>query len=364
MTSPQQGHPPVETRETSWNQGGEAQKVSQYIHPVQQSAQPAVNAQGGWDTNPGTHQSPQYIPPRPQGTSPVTTEQVHSEPQQAIPIVANVQANEILSTTISSDAHVPTQFISTGPGKEHVEGLSHQDIPRVTNANPVHSEPPQAIPPAQIAEPIQNAQNQGTVPVESVESNYGIPQPVPPMSSGTPVYSQTHQHATPPIAREEPTYTVTQPEIVGVTTNQLPRTTAPMTETEPAPATSSWNPIFEGCVPSATGVAFLNTVFDCLDTKRMGLITPEQYSAFNDVQGYELHEDICKFGVHLLYYVSANLYNQGKDPTYLSLGIMQRTLQTMNCAPSSKTTHSIMCSRNVPRHQIMTCQVSSAASRA
>jgi hypothetical protein len=62
-------------------------------------------------------------------------------------------------------------------------------------------------------------------------------------------------------------------------------------------APPGWNPIFDGCEPSATGAAFFNAVFDCLDTQNRGLLSPEQYSAFNDVQGYLPDQDVCKYGL-------------------------------------------------------------------
>lgn len=42
-------------------------------------------------------------------------------------------------------------------------------------------------------------------------------------------------------------------------------------------------------------VAFLEAVFARIDTDKDGLLTPEQYSSFLDVQDYRLEEDVCKF---------------------------------------------------------------------
>jgi hypothetical protein len=56
-----------------------------------------------------------------------------------------------------------------------------------------------------------------------------------------------------------------------------------------------WKPLFEGSNPSPTALAFFNAVFDCLDTLRVGVLAPEQYSAFCDVQGYLPDEDVCKY---------------------------------------------------------------------
>jgi len=56
-----------------------------------------------------------------------------------------------------------------------------------------------------------------------------------------------------------------------------------------------WRPLFEGCNPSPTDLAFFNGVFDFLDMTKTGLLTPEQYSAFLDVQGYLPDEDVCKY---------------------------------------------------------------------
>jgi len=54
-----------------------------------------------------------------------------------------------------------------------------------------------------------------------------------------------------------------------------------------------WMPLFLGCAPSKLGNQLLNTFFDCLDTQKIGSITPEQYSAFLDVQGYSTEENLC-----------------------------------------------------------------------
>lgn len=55
-----------------------------------------------------------------------------------------------------------------------------------------------------------------------------------------------------------------------------------------------WKPLFQGSNPLPTALALFNAVFDCLDTLKVGILAPEQYSAFCDVQGYLQDEDVWK----------------------------------------------------------------------
>ncbi|KAH6669269.1 hypothetical protein B0J14DRAFT_566027 [Halenospora varia] len=73
----------------------------------------------------------------------------------------------------------------------------------------------------------------------------------------------------------------------------IPTTTQPAAPAQSA-STSGWQPLAYGSKPSATFVAFLEAVFACLDTDKDGMLTPEQYSAFLDVQGYGPEEDVWK----------------------------------------------------------------------
>ncbi|KAF2710236.1 hypothetical protein K504DRAFT_254937 [Pleomassaria siparia CBS 279.74] len=81
---------------------------------------------------------------------------------------------------------------------------------------------------------------------------------------------------------------------------------APRTPTQGTsqPSPSGWQPLFSGSAPTATYTAFLQAVFARLDTDKDGLISPEQYSAFLDVQQYRLEEDVCTYipatSLHLL----------------------------------------------------------------
>jgi hypothetical protein len=62
-----------------------------------------------------------------------------------------------------------------------------------------------------------------------------------------------------------------------------------------------WQPLFSGSAPTATYTAFLTAIFKKIDTDNDGLITPEQYSSFLDVQQYTLEEDICKQSIFMYY---------------------------------------------------------------
>ena len=55
-----------------------------------------------------------------------------------------------------------------------------------------------------------------------------------------------------------------------------------------------WQPFFSGSAPTATYTAFLTAIFKKIDIDNDGLITPEQYTSFLDVQQYALEEDVCK----------------------------------------------------------------------
>lgn len=60
------------------------------------------------------------------------------------------------------------------------------------------------------------------------------------------------------------------------------------------PAQPGWQPLFQESAPTAIMETFLNVVFTCLDTNKDGYLTPEEYSAFLDVQEYGPDEDVCK----------------------------------------------------------------------
>ena len=66
---------------------------------------------------------------------------------------------------------------------------------------------------------------------------------------------------------------------------------------QPAPPanTPRWAPLFDGIRPTPTLVAFLTNTFQALDTRRADYLVPEQYSAFLDVLGYKLAEDVCMY---------------------------------------------------------------------
>lgn len=71
-----------------------------------------------------------------------------------------------------------------------------------------------------------------------------------------------------------------------------PNASAP-TKYQP-PSQTGWQPLFQGSGPTPIMEAFLNAVFTRLDADKDGLLTPEQYSAFCDVQEYGPDEDVCK----------------------------------------------------------------------
>jgi hypothetical protein len=60
------------------------------------------------------------------------------------------------------------------------------------------------------------------------------------------------------------------------------------------PDMQGWRLLFDGSRPTQFMVDFFGVIFSCLDTARSGYLTPEQYSAFCDVQGYDLDANVCK----------------------------------------------------------------------
>jgi hypothetical protein len=71
------------------------------------------------------------------------------------------------------------------------------------------------------------------------------------------------------------------------------RSVAPQS-TIPVGTNGNWTDLFKGSQPTPLFVEFLHLVFARIDTNRTGFLSPEQYSAFCDVQGYQLHEDVCE----------------------------------------------------------------------
>lgn len=110
-----------------------------------------------------------------------------------------------------------------------------------------------------------------------------IAQPLPPAYVQPQQQQQTPQYVAQPVA---------QPVVQPVATAGTP---AQVINTQPIVQTHGWTPLFEGSEPSALGAHFFSVVFDCLDTQKKGFLTPEQYSAFLDVQGYLPEQDVCMF---------------------------------------------------------------------
>jgi hypothetical protein len=103
-----------------------------------------------------------------------------------------------------------------------------------------------------------------------------------------------YQPKPPPVP---PRQQVTSPHPAQVSQYNLGQPTAPSSS---VPSTTQavqqgWQPLFSGSAPTALYTAFLTDVFKKIDTDNDGLITPEQYTSFLDVQQYAIEEDVCTF---------------------------------------------------------------------
>lgn len=109
------------------------------------------------------------------------------------------------------------------------------------------------------------------------------PPPLPPRSAGTqqpPATASSYKQQIP----RKPANTQAAP--------QQP----PSEQQQPAPSQDGgWRPLFNGSQATPTMIAFFNAIFTCLDTQNIGLLSPEQYTTFCDVQGFTPDEHICKF---------------------------------------------------------------------
>lgn len=61
------------------------------------------------------------------------------------------------------------------------------------------------------------------------------------------------------------------------------------------PMPNKWEPLFEAdSTPNSIFVALMSTIFSQLDPEHTGVLRPETYSDFLDLQGYELGSNICE----------------------------------------------------------------------
>ncbi|KAH8679957.1 hypothetical protein BGZ60DRAFT_401015 [Tricladium varicosporioides] len=218
----------------------------------------------------------------------------------------------------------PQQYSSIQPPQSYRHSMPPQAFnaapspQQYTNPSPV-SQQPQAPPPSEMPSTQPYMTSSPIIRKPSASTSSGTPPPVAqqsqaPLPSGTP---PIQQHATPPPASQQ-----SQPAPSGGTPlpgqqwappppppggpppnafpagpaapePAIPTTAQPAAPAQPA-TTSGWQPFAYGSKPSATFVAFLEAVFACLDTDKDGMLTPEQYSAFLDVQGYGPDEDVWK----------------------------------------------------------------------
>jgi hypothetical protein len=72
------------------------------------------------------------------------------------------------------------------------------------------------------------------------------------------------------------------------------QSSAAMNSFAPVETIPGWQPLFHGMQATQTLVDLLTALFLCLDTAGIRLLSPEQYCAFLDAQGYLENENICE----------------------------------------------------------------------
>jgi hypothetical protein len=61
------------------------------------------------------------------------------------------------------------------------------------------------------------------------------------------------------------------------------------------PMPTKWEPLFAAdSTPTPTFIALMSTIFSHLDSLHTGYLSPETYSDFLDIQGYQWNENVCK----------------------------------------------------------------------
>lgn len=81
---------------------------------------------------------------------------------------------------------------------------------------------------------------------------------------------------------------------------EVPLPATPMDEEEPIPPPECWEPMFSNDgTPQPIFISLMSELFSSLDSKAEGLLAPEQYSAYLEVQGVDTADNICMFLLHL-----------------------------------------------------------------
>jgi len=276
--------------EVSWNPALQSQTTPQYS-PAPQAQHYNRPEVGRKPVVEQRNNYPQFTPPlqaqqygNPSLGRPVGEAQ-QQEPYFAPPPQSQPYASQSRPTSVAQQ-QIPYQM----PSQSQPERPGSVKIP-VTETQSQYLPPPQSQPPGGTAFTIPSSETKLEAPT------YDSPhvQPLETPESGRNSVAES-QHPAPQNQQPQPQQFADSS--TNVTVGYAP---SPQQMASPAPVPpqnsqrpQGWKPIFEGCNPSAIGLAFFNTVFDCLDTQKKGLLTPEQYSAFNDVQGYAIDEDVCK----------------------------------------------------------------------
>jgi hypothetical protein len=227
------------------------------------------------------------------------------------------------------------------------------------NQVPVSQTQPQyqQVPPPAAYTPSPSYQTNNPPPI-TTQPNYQ-PSPAPVTTPHIP----ENPYANPPTSINPLAHPPAQPPITTPLLAENPYANPPQTaagpgghqtqNTAPASSTAQWQTLQASGVPSPFLRSLLSAVFERLDVHRTGSLSPEQYSAYLDVQQYQLEEDVCKWREvirvkmtptdwiligkkSLLWrpgYNSEDLADFELRLTYENFGIDHR-LQTRNIAPS------------------------------
>lgn len=120
--------------------------------------------------------------------------------------------------------------------------------------------------------------NAASPPYSTTQSPMSQPQP---MTSSP---AQSSQHSTPAVAPRVYAHPMSM------------QTPEALSAFAPSDVVTGWQPLFNGTQATQMMIDLLTAIFLCLDDAGIRVLSPEQYCAFLDAQGYFENENICKSG--------------------------------------------------------------------